>query len=80
MKQDNSPMEDTEDDVSLSPTAKVPESYQEEAQELIDGLKTEAELDFVSSLIDTQRKAIASSQKKSGLATDKFSTEDMPKD
>lgn len=72
-------MEDTEDDVSPVMSAKVPEYFELKAQELIDGLKTEAELDFVSSLIDTQRKSITSSQKKSGLSTDKFSTEDMPK-
>lgn len=63
---------------SENPTVKLPEAFQQKVQALVDGLKTEAELNFVCDLCDEQRKAITSSQKKSGLATDKFSTEDMP--
>ena len=57
---------------------KVPESFQQECSALVNGVKTLAELNFLSDLVNEQRSELMKSQKKSKLTTDDFSTEDMP--
>ena len=58
---------------------KVPESFQAECSALVNGVKTLAELNFLSDLVNEQRSELMKSQKKSKLTTDDFTTEDMPK-
>lgn len=57
---------------------KVPESFQQECNALVNGVKTLSELNFLSDLVNEQRSELMKSQKKSKLTTDNFSTEDMP--
>jgi hypothetical protein len=57
---------------------KVPEAFQQECAELVNGVKTLPELNFLSDLINEQRTELMKSQKKSKLTTDDFSTEGMP--
>ena len=57
---------------------KVSEEFQEEAGEMVNGLKTIAELNYLMDLVSEQRKKLESSQKKNHLNTPDFSTEGMP--
>lgn len=57
---------------------KVPESFQKNATALVEGCDTMPCLDFLSSLVADQRHKLISSQKKGGMMTNDFSTEDMP--
>lgn len=74
--QDTSETEQQEPETGGS--VKVSEAFQKEATALVDGLNTMAELNFLSDLVMEQRKKLESSQKKSKLNTDMFSTEGMP--
>ena len=74
----STPADEQEQEGDSSGTVKVPESFQKEATELVDGLNTMPELNFLMDLVTEQRKKIESSQKKSKLNTDMFSTEGMP--
>lgn len=58
-------------------SAKVSPEFQEQVSQLI-GTATLPELEFISAEVADMMKKLNSSQKKSGLATDKFSTEEMP--
>jgi ribosome-binding factor A len=60
-------------------SAKVSPEFQEQVTQLI-GTATLPELEFIDSEVVDMMKKLQSSQKKSGLATDKFSTEGMPQD
>jgi hypothetical protein len=75
-----SPAEDTGEDEATETAegVKVPESFQQECVALVNGVKTLPQLNFLSDLVNEQRTALQKSQKKSGLATDNFSTEGMP--
>jgi len=57
--------------------AKVSPEFQEQVTQLI-GTATLPELEFIDAEVADMMKKLNSSQKKSGLATDKFSTEEMP--
>ena len=77
-------IETPEEDSTESPEVekqegvKVPESFQSECSALVNGVKTMAELNFLSDLVNEQRSELMKSQKKSKLTTDDFSTEGMP--
>lgn len=78
-----SPEEDTtespvDESAEQSGSVKVSEAFQKRATALVDGLNTIPELNFLSDLVMEQRKKIESSQKKSKLNTDSFSTDGMP--
>lgn len=60
-------------------SAKVSPEFQEQVASLL-GEATLPELEFLNAETDDMMKKLQSSQKKSGLMTDKFSSEDMPKD
>ena len=75
-----SPEEDSTEspEVEKQEGVKVPESFQAECSALVNGVKTMAELNFLSDLVNEQRSELMKSQKKSKLTTDDFSTENMP--
>ena len=62
---------------SSEESATVSPEFQKEVTNLI-GTATLPELEFISSEVSDMMKKLNSSQKKSGLMTDKFSTEGMP--
>ena len=71
------PMEDTEDDVSTTPTKgaiKVPEDFQQAVYDLLEG-RTKQEIDFVQDCCSDLMSEIYKKENK-----DQFSTADMPKD
>lgn len=74
---------DPKDDSSASKeegdsTVKVPEEFQKRATELVQSCATLPCLDFLQSEVSDMRHKLMSSQKKSGMNTDSFSSADMP--
>lgn len=57
--------------------SKVSPEFQKEVENLV-GEATIPELEYITNKVDDMMKKLNSSQKKSGLMTDKFSTEEMP--
>lgn len=57
---------------------KVPEEFQKEAMALVSSCKTMACLDFLSSEVSEMRSKMMSTEKKSGLNKNSFSSADMP--
>ena len=70
---------DTPDESNQEQEAKVPEQFQKEVVGLVESCKTVAQLDFMQAEVSEMRSKLMSSQKKAGLNTDNFSTEEMPK-
>ena len=69
--------EPSDDEMQSSKESFVSPEFQKEVTNLI-GTATLPELEFISSEVSDMMKKLNSSQKKSGLMTDKFSTEGMP--
>lgn len=61
-----------------SGSVKVPEEFQKEAMALVSSCKTMACLDFLSSEVSEMRSKMMSTEKKSGLNKNSFSSVDMP--
>ena len=70
--------QETDEQTKQKGLIKVPEAFQQECAELVNGVKTIPELNFLMDLVNEQRSALEKSQKKSKLTADEFSTEDMP--
>jgi hypothetical protein len=78
---DDVPQDETEskDESTQEQQAKVPEQFQREVMGIVESCTTIAQLDFMQAEVSEMRQKLMSSQKKAGLNTDNFSTEDMPK-
>lgn len=70
--------EEEEADEASDSSVKVPETFQEEVSELLNGCTTMSCLDFLQAEVSAQRTKLMSSQKKAGLNKADFSSEEMP--
>ena len=79
---DDVPQDEQEpkDESAQEQQAKVPEQFQREVMGIVESCTTIAQLDFMQAEVSEMRQKLMSSQKKAGLNTDNFSTEDMPKE
>ena len=74
--EDNASEESAENEGEKGGSVKVSEEFQKKAGELVDGLRTIPELNFLSDLVSEQRTKLMKSQKP--LNKTDFSTKDMP--
>jgi hypothetical protein len=74
--EDNASEESGEMEDGKDGSVKVSEEFQKKAGELVDGLRTIPELNFLSDLVSEQRTKLMKSEKK--MSKPDFSTENMP--